>query len=828
MSVLATYFMKRSLIKAIDQPDIKNCNLLTFYILKKLPLILFFLMLALTSFCQRIQVKVVFDSENKAPVEVASLKLFEIISGRDSLIQHFTGPLRSGQLLLTFVKNTHYRLKAYTTNLGTAEKIILSDSLKEDIPVRLFFSKVPFELKEVIVKAQRDRFVQSGDSVLIQIKAGDARPHASSATLFDRIPGLGNDLGRISVLGKSVQEVTVNGQRVFGGDPALSLEAIKADMVDQIEFTEKNPTGGQTQNTLNLKLKSDKQKGVYGLLGAGLGLNGNYLLNGTFNKLTKNGFLNVFSTGNDINQRGMDVKKVYRSGYTIMKSMMNKSGSVVGLYDNAIIEEEDILATLAREPEGMNRYGDSGVNYTFSGDKLEIEAFAFANLSRGNLNRRTDSRLFLGQIGQTSVKDQIQHRFERGVNANVTLAWKPDSRTSLRFTSSITTGFSDKKLNDTIRNSFDGIIPGNEVFSFSEIKSENLEYRNQLSLVRTGKRRGEVASMLLQSGQQRSGSSVNFANEIRNIFSDNLYEKMLYADPKASYVSFQTNYARPVSKRVLLESKLKWTYDSRLNLQQYDISPYHVDNDLIGAKVVVKNDLLEAGLYAVYPRPRFKLITGLTYLNWKMQRENQVTKFYHRKTYLLNPFTKLEFTLNRKVFWVRYATEPVLPTWQQTGSLPDSSNVNAMNMGNIMLTNSLQRILELNSSFSYRNGLHIVVNMGYKRFINPVISANLFNPELNLFSTTYINSHLPGSGFNINLTAFRIKLNSRFSAFYMGGLVHLSSFQMTEAQSSPLKDHNCFSKPQRQFEAGSRRESQRKLALSDKYIGREDGVKPRA
>lgn len=761
---------------------------LTSYLkLDKLITIFLFTLITKTTFCQDISVKVVFESEDAASVEVNKLQVFSVGPYRDSLVNELIEPGKTSHLFLSFKRNTLYRLLVYADKFETIDKLISADTLSSGIVLKLLFLRKPIDLKEITVESKRDRFIKSGDSLFINVKTEDARPHASSTSLFDRIPGLSNDFGVVSVLGKSVQEVTVDGRRVFGGNPTLTLDAIKADMVEQMEFVDKNLANGQAQNVLNLRLKPDKRKGGYGSIGSGIGRSGNYLINANYNKLTRNGFFNAFATANDVNQRGMDAKKANNSNATIMKNMMNRSGSIVGLYDNLYTEEEDIKTILTQSLEGINDYGDAGVNYTLTRNKFEIETFIFTNFLKGYLTKRTDSEVFLGKVEQNTKMFEKQRVLERRLNSNINLTWKPDSKTSIRFYNRLRTGFDDKEIRDTVLNTFKERFFENFIYSNSARKSADLEFNTQLSVIKSGKVRGELISILLNSSHLEAETDVDFLNSVQNTFLTKVQRSVLSNKSKSDYLSLQGNYARPVSKRILFEGKVKWIYDHKLNYQ----TPGSKTSDRY-EEVKLENNLWESGLFAIYQRPRLKIVTGLTYLNWKISREKSQSVFNDRRDYVLNPFTKIELNLPNKVFWIRYAAGPVLPNWYQTGSLPDSSRLNSITTGNIELRNSFQRAVELNANVSGKDGLQINLNIGYKLYINPIVNTSLYNQEFNLYTNSYLNTGLRGSGLNANLTAFKVKLNSRFSSFYMAGLLHLNSYQSTDGEVSPIKTTIAF------------------------------------
>lgn len=218
-----------------------------------------------------------------------------------------------------FIKDTHasnYILRRFLKMI-VIKRIVLFVSVFLQISYAFAQNKREVEqkertiaLEEVVIKQKRKRFEYKGDSLIINLHTDDARPHASAKTLFEKVQGLTIDWGdNISIHGKPVTAITIDGKTIFGGLPALTLDNIKADMIERMEFIETTDASGKTQSTLNLKLKEDRKNGGFGNIGAGFAPNARYSVNGNFSKITSKGFFNVFSSANNINEKGIDSKK---------------------------------------------------------------------------------------------------------------------------------------------------------------------------------------------------------------------------------------------------------------------------------------------------------------------------------------------------------------------------------------------------------------------------------------------------------------------------------------------------------------------------------------
>jgi hypothetical protein len=140
--------------------------------------------------------------------------------------------------------------------------------------------------------------------------------------------------GTVTAQGETVQKVYVGGKEFFGNDPKLATKNITADMVesvqvfddmsDQAKFT-KIDDGSKTKS-VNIVLKKDKNKGVFGraLVGGGYSNDngGRYESNISLNKFNGNQRLSLLFNANNINKQGFSFSDIISSmgGFSAMGS----------------------------------------------------------------------------------------------------------------------------------------------------------------------------------------------------------------------------------------------------------------------------------------------------------------------------------------------------------------------------------------------------------------------------------------------------------------------------------------------------------------------------
>ncbi|WP_315817753.1 carboxypeptidase-like regulatory domain-containing protein [Paraflavitalea speifideaquila] len=111
------------------------------------------------------------------------------------------------------------------------------------------------------------------DTVEFRASAFKTKPNATVEDLLKKLPGVEVDKdGNVTSQGENIPKIYVDGKEFFGNDPKLATKNLTAEMVesiqvfddmsDQAKFTKIDD--GSRQRTINIKLKKDRRKGLFG------------------------------------------------------------------------------------------------------------------------------------------------------------------------------------------------------------------------------------------------------------------------------------------------------------------------------------------------------------------------------------------------------------------------------------------------------------------------------------------------------------------------------------------------------------------------------------
>lgn len=182
-------------------------------------------------------------------------------------------------------------------------------------------------LGEVTVISERVPVIIKKDTLEFNAGSFATRPDANLEEVMKKLPGVEVDAqGNITVNGKPVSRILVNGKEFFGNDPKIATKNLPKEIIDKIqvvdtrtkseEFTGK--AGNPDDKTINVTIKKDKNKGYFARATAGGGTNGRYELSGIGNYFKDDLRVSVLAGGNNINSAGFSFDEIF--------DMMGNSG----------------------------------------------------------------------------------------------------------------------------------------------------------------------------------------------------------------------------------------------------------------------------------------------------------------------------------------------------------------------------------------------------------------------------------------------------------------------------------------------------------------------
>jgi len=234
------------------------------------------LLITTLSFSQNHTITGVVSDSINSPLENANIIAKPL---QDNAELKFAIADNKGRYRLELENNVKYEVTA--SYIGFLEEVLIIES-NSIITTHNFKLKTTGQnLKEIIIKHEYKPIVIKKDTLAYDVKAFANGNERKLKEILAKLPGVEVDKkGNVTVQGKKVTKMLVEGKSFFGGGSKLAVENIPADALDKIEVIDHfNEVGFMKQVSdsedlaMNVKLKEDKKKFVFGDVEAGLGKN---------------------------------------------------------------------------------------------------------------------------------------------------------------------------------------------------------------------------------------------------------------------------------------------------------------------------------------------------------------------------------------------------------------------------------------------------------------------------------------------------------------------------------------------------------------------------
>ena len=699
---------------------------------------------------------ILFDTLAKEPVPNATLTLMR---QKDSSLVSFTMSSNSGFFEIKDVPNGNYRLLGTHVNYHNSIQYFKIDDDHKSIDFgQIVMNDKTMVLNEVVVQSEAPPVALLGDTVQYNAGSFKTQPNANVEDLLKKLPGIQvNKDGIVKAQGEKVQKVLVDGKEFFGNDPKVATKNLPADAVDKVQVYNKlsdqaQLTGfddGNSEKTINLKLKSDKKKGLFGKVNAGAGDDGRYQGRFNINAFKAARQMSVIGLGNNTNAEGFSFMDILN--FTGAGSQLKNGGDI-----NIQIDDDSPIAGLL----GAN---NSGINTTWAG------GFNYNNII-GNKTDFESNYLFTGYnpVKQTSLQRQYflpdssfkynQNYYTNNLNnnhrLNLSADYQIDSFTSIKVTPSL----SYQQTQNISRSNFNTLSEkgdkSNDGFSNNLSNSEGYNFSNNVLFRKKFRKRARTLSFNLQTNLNNSrghGSLQSITNYYKDLSTpfktDSLNQKNNLENDFRSY-NMRFVYTEPLFKHSLLEfsagnsssrsTSSKTTYDLNAANGKYDQlndqltnnfeNQYAYTNEGIRLRKQTHKYNYALGFSLQQAKLQGKVISGIkdTLVNTRFTNILPTARFQ----YFFSKFKNV--TLN-------YSTNSNQPAVSQMQPVADVSDPLHIIQGNVNLKQEYIHSLRLNMAFinPFRNhNFFVFANMQQTQ--NKIVNYTTLLP-FGKDSTSYTN-----------------------------------------------------------------------------------------
>ncbi len=664
---------------------------------------------------------IAFDTLTKLPVGNATITL---MLKKDSSLVTFTLADNNGRFELGSIQNEEYRLLITHVNYHNTNQFFKIDDDHKNIDLgNIVMNDQSKVLSEVFVSTEAPPVTLVGDTIQYNAGSFKTQPNANVEDLLKKLPGVKVEKdGTVKAQGEKVQKVLVDGKEFFGNDPKIATKNLPADAIDKVQVYDKlsdqaQMTGfddGNSEKTINLKLKKDKKKGMFGKINAGAGTDERY--QGRFNVNSFKGArqMSAIGMGNNTNAEGFSFMDVLN--FTgALNQLKNGGGNI-----NINIGPDDPLAgLLGGTNNGINTTFGGGVNYNnIIGSKTDFQSNYF--YSRYNPNRKSNiQRQYFSPANlykQNSYTDNLNNNHR----LNFSLDYQIDSFHSIKITPSFSyQKTKNKTLSDYATWSEQG-IKINDGSSDNLSNSEGYNLNTNILFRKKFHRKGRTFSLNLltnlnnSDGDGKLQSITNFYSQAGSFLRrDSINQKNNTEGDLRGY-NTRAVYTEPVFKKSLLEFSIGKSYSKNISSKTtYDYNRNNGKFDLINN--FLTNDFKNTYSYTnggFRLRKQTKTYNYSAGLSWQQSElEGKVTNgikdsIVTKKFTNFLPNARFQYYFSRfKNIMINYNTSTSQPSITQLQPVPDNTNPLYIKLGNPDLKQEFTHTLRLNASLvnPYKN-----------------------------------------------------------------------------------------------------------------------------
>ncbi len=398
---------------------------------------------------------------------------------------------KDGAFLLKGVSAGNYTLRISFVGYKTHTTPVQLGQKSLTLPLITLHSEGSI-LEGVKVVGKTSDIIIKGDTIEYHAANFTTNQGAVVADLIKKLPGATiDDQGNITINGKTIKQIMVDGKRFFEGDPKVAANNLPAELIEKVQVLDRDSeaarlsgfSDGDEETVINLTIKPGKKKGLFGTAYAGAGTSDRYEANLTLSRFADENQFSLLGSLNNTNN----------AGFTDISRDGNQLGFMMGM--GAGRRGNRGGGAPRRDANGIltSRMLGSNLNHTFS-PKFQLHANVLGG--HNTTNKITDSwqQNYLTSGSTTESGKSTERSDKDSYGANLRLEWKPDSITELILSPELRYGHNQGTLTSSTKTLEDAT---SALINSSKLEQYTLQHTLQGTLRLDGSRRLNAAGRTL-------------------------------------------------------------------------------------------------------------------------------------------------------------------------------------------------------------------------------------------------------------------------------------------------------------------------------------------
>lgn len=769
----------------------------------------------------------VIEIEDYNPIEKASVQLFS----KDSTFINGVLTNDNGNFTLYVDKKADYKLNISYLGYQNFKKDFTVQNKTTPLGIIRMLADT-IMLDEAVVTGSIPKVQMVADTVIYNADAYRVPEGAVLEELIERLPGAEVEDGKITINGKEIKKILVDGKEFFNGSATTATKNLPTDIVDKLKvYDEKSDmariTGiddGVENHVIDVRIKK--------------GMNVGFMFNGDAGYGTSNRYTGrVTATAFGSKDRLSAVANGSNTGGGRNRGAGGGGGSQ-GLRSN--------------EQVGINYNHDDGKGRR-NQSKLRMDGNANWNHGTSDQQTRQSSENY-EKVGHTTYSNSKSMNLSKnhGWNANFNLEWRPDTATHIQFRPNWSISESDEMSNrhsmqfsanpfdytDTPLDLYEGFddtdsIRTNRRLNQSISHSTNRKVGGSLQWNRRFGNMGRnltfrVEGNYTKQDRQNLSNNMTYLYKVRDkADNDSVYYTNRYSTtPSENYnISANVSYSEPLMRATFLQFNYRFNYsESESDQKTYDFSQMGADfgdgsdlayggfDSFIGGignmEDYLNHDLSRYSKYKNFDHDvqvLFRMIRTFynfsTGVQWRPQRSHFIQDYHGvfvdtvRVTSTFNPTMNLRVKVGQHTLQFDYHGNSSQPGINQLLDITNDNDPMNISKGNPGLKPSWTNNLKFTyNDYFMKYKQSIALNWEYSRTSNSISSKVTYNDITGgrITQPENINGNWRTSG-SLNLaTALdqkgRWNINSNTSMSYNHQVSYLTVDRKSDSQVNTTKN----------------------------------------
>lgn len=724
----------------------------------------------------------VIESDSKVGAEQATIQLLLL---PDSSYVTGMATNKQGWFSLPKVKPGRYVLKI--SSIGFKSKtiplVLIANTPDKNVGT-IAIDPDAVMLSEAVVTAEAPPVTIKADTTEYSAAAYPVPEGSMLEDLVKKIPGVKvDDNGKITLNGKEIKKIMVDGKEFFSDDPKLSMKNLPANMVEKVKAYDKKSdqariTGiddGEEEAVLDLSVKKGMKQGWFGNLITGYGSQERYEGQLMVNRFKDNSNLSIIASTNNTNNKGF--------------SEFGDAGQGLGNNSGSGVTSSQAL----------------GVNFAKETKKIEIGGSVQYGHSDNDAYRRTNTETLLGSNSSFEQSNSQSNRNRHDLRADFRLEWRPDTLTTIIFRPSAS--YSKTSSTSGSSSTTDDYLhqPINAKTASSSFKSNNWSFDGRLMAFRRLNNSGRNVSIGAKFGYSDSESDTYSFSETKFFKLDSIAELARYTDRNSDSRnwSLSASYTEPVFKKHFLQ--LRYEYAHRKQLSQaltYDsikTYPYpqymergYVEDLSSRVENFYNTHSVDLSLRGIYTKMMYSVGVGVT-------PQSSLSKMTIGPNYKKNlpeqnvlnwaPSVMFRYLFSKQhILMFRYRGRSSAPNVEDLQEVIDISDPMKQRFGNPNLKPSFNNsFMMFYNRFIPESMRSFSANLFYNNTLNAVVNRMVYNSETG--GRNYYKENVNGNwnirgffGFNTPLKNKKFTISSNSNVAYGDDVSYVSLKDQTSDQ----------------------------------------------